>query len=341
MSTPAFHKHLSITNFTAFKEVSLDFVAGVNAFIGENGSGKTHLLKALYAAQLTQSRQQRSVGDTLSGLFQTRELAPLIRMGTSSSTFAEVKGRYGTEEWMYTIRRDQDTKWMVTEMPLQRVERPIFIPAIDMMGHTRGFLQAANEVVLDFDLTCTDIVTLMGLERRNGTEPVNALEGLSKLLGGKIEFEESTGRFYLVSTKGRLPMPLVAEGLRKVATLVRLAQNGWLTPGATLFWDEPEANMNPVLMDDIIAAALTLARRGIQVFLTTHSYVILKELELQSTPDDEVRYFSLQNTKSGTKVTTADELAALEPNSILRQYASLYDRDLDRALGKGRRHASL
>lgn len=94
------------------------------------------------------------------------------------------------------------------------------------MGHTRGFLQAASEVVLDFDSTCFDIVGLLGLERKNGNRHEEITETLNKLLGGKLEYDETMSRFYLATPKGRIPMPLVAEGMRKIATLVRLAQNG-------------------------------------------------------------------------------------------------------------------
>ena len=90
---------------------------------------------------------------------------------------------------------------------------------------------------------------------------------MAELLGGKLEYEENTGRFYLATSLGRIPMPLVAEGLRKIATLVRLTENGWLTPGTTLFWDEPEVNLNPKLMDEVIGAILALTRAGIQVFM--------------------------------------------------------------------------
>lgn len=94
-------------------------------------------------------------------------------------------------------------------------------------------------------------------------------------LGGTIERDDS-GRFYLATDMGRMPMPMVAEGLRKIATLVQLRQNGWLSRGATLFWDEPEVNLNPALMDNMVGAILALARNGVQVFLATHSYLILR-----------------------------------------------------------------
>lgn len=335
MAERLYHQSLHLQNFTAFKDAELTFSPGINAFVGENGTGKTHLLKVLYAAQLTQARQLRSISETLGSLFQTRNLSDLIRLGTTSDTWAVLRGVYHGQEWVFDVQRDEDS-WIGSETPLKKVERPVFIPAIDMMGHTRGFLQAANEVVLDFDLTCTDIVTLLGLERKNGSKKPIVLEDLSELLGGKIEYEENSSRFYLVSALGRLPMPLIAEGLRKIATLVRLAQNGWITPGTTLLWDEPEVNINPILMDEVVGALLALAHDGVQIFLATHSYVILKELDLQASKKDNILYFGFQPGKEGTTVSSTDDFALLKPNPILEQYDSLYDRELTRATGRNR-----
>ena len=42
--------YLYLNNFTVFKTLNIEFSKGVNIFIGENGTGKTHLLKLLYAA---------------------------------------------------------------------------------------------------------------------------------------------------------------------------------------------------------------------------------------------------------------------------------------------------
>lgn len=41
-----------------------------------------------------------------------------------------------------------------------------------------------------------------------------------------------------------MEMPLVAEGLRKVAMLARLIATGTLLEQGYLFWDEPETNLN-------------------------------------------------------------------------------------------------
>ena len=44
---------LIIDNFTAFGSKELKFSDGLNVFVGENGTGKTHLLKIPYAVIAT------------------------------------------------------------------------------------------------------------------------------------------------------------------------------------------------------------------------------------------------------------------------------------------------
>lgn len=329
------HKTLNLKNFTAFKESALEFVSGVNAFVGENGTGKTHLMKALYAMQLTQSREARSISETLEELFQIKDVADLVRMGTGDGAIADVSGFYHGHRWSFAVQRGMPSG-IAADNRIPRPERPVFIPAIDMMGHTKGFTEAYEEVRLDFDLTCRDIVNLLRLERKNGAERIAPDESLARLLGGTVERDED-GRFYLSMRLGRQPMPLVAEGLRKIATLVQLQRNGWFTSGTTLFWDEPEVNLNPILMDEVVGAILALARQGVQVFLATHSYVILKELDLQTQKSDSIRYFGFQRDEEGTTVNATDDFPLLTPNPILDQYDSLYDRELTRSTGRDRR----
>ena len=334
MSERPYHKSLRLENLTAFADASFEFVPGVNVFVGENGTGKSHAMKTLYAALHRGSQQPLGLGDILERIFQTEDVTEIVRM-FGAQQIARVSGASGNGQWYYEVHRADHQLVSDRNLPQNHV-RPVFIPAIDMMGHTKGFLAANNELVLDFDLTCLDIVTLLSLKRRNGAVESTSIDVLSSLLGGNPDLDEATGRFFLTTPGGRLAMPLVAEGIRKIATLVRLYQNGWLAPGSTLFWDEPEVNLNPKVMDEVVGALLELARSGVQIFLATHSYVILKELDLQANRADNVRYFAFQNSDSGTIVNWTDDFALLEPNPILDQYDSLYDRDLTRATGRNR-----
>ena len=334
MSERPYHKSLRLENFTAFADASLEFVPGVNVFVGENGTGKSHAMKLLYAAHRALYQPGQITATYFGRLFQVELPIELVRLGRTPST-STIRGEFGGAQWTFQVA--VSGVFLEFKPPnAGNSPRSVFVPSMDMMGHSKGFLAANNEIVLDFVQTCIDVVSLLSLVRQNNSEPVPAYDTLKRLLGGDLELDDSTGRFYLTSPVGRMAMPLVAEGIRKIATLVRLYQNGWLAPGSTLFWDEPEVNLNPKVMDEVIGALLELARSGVQIFLATHSYVILKELDLQAGRADNVRYFAFQRGDSGTVVNPTDDFALLEPNPILDQYDSLYDRDLTRATGRNR-----
>ena len=78
---------------------------------------------------------------------------------------------------------------------------------------------------------------------------------------------------------GRFEMPLVAEG-RKLGMLARLISTGSLGEKGCLFWDEPEANLNPKLVRDVARAILGLCESGVQVVVATHSPFLLREFDM-------------------------------------------------------------
>ena len=53
-------RNIELENFTVFDKVKIDFCKGINVLIGDNGMGKTHVLKLLYAfCETTCSREKR------------------------------------------------------------------------------------------------------------------------------------------------------------------------------------------------------------------------------------------------------------------------------------------
>ncbi len=333
MRDRACHKELRLREFTVFQDARFAFSPGVNALVGENGTGKTHLMKVLYAVQYAAMRGEASVRKALGGVFQVTDTAQLKRLGFTKASHAEAEGQFGDWRWQFVADHDARLRSVAGGAP--RTERPVFIPATDMMGHTRGFVTTYDEYDIDFDQTHRDIVSLLlGPERRrpqNGQS--GAVEALREVLGGDLVLEGE--RFHLDLQDGRLPMTLVAEGIRKVATLLRLARSGWLEPGATLFWDEPEVNLNPVVMRTLVAAILAVARSGVQVFLATHSYTILREIDVQARRADQFRFFALAVGQQGVTVQTADSYLGIEPNPIERHYADLYVRGIRKQLAHG------
>lgn len=66
---------ITLENLTAFAQLEEDFSPGINVLIGDNGTGKTHLLKTLYAAcAITLGEDaERGFGQKLAGVFRPYE----------------------------------------------------------------------------------------------------------------------------------------------------------------------------------------------------------------------------------------------------------------------------
>ncbi len=328
-----YHKRLTLTNFTAFAEQTFEFVPGINVLIGENGVGKTHVMKALYALQMAMhlriSRYNASPMTILREIYNVND-APIYLHAQSEP--ATIRGEFNNTQWAFNFKSDGDLGFNTTT---HDPTRPIFIPAIEMMAHTRNMLGIMRGYA-DFDRTCFDFLELVTAipSGRSTPSPSTLLKPLKALVPGEVQYAEEEGRFYLTEGEKRLPFALVAEGARKVAALSRLIEGGWLKPGTVLFWDEPEVNINPKWMDEIIETLVLLAKSGVQIFLATHSYVVLKELDLilreqkgkKSTPVT-ARFFSLYREDGTSKAVWGDDFATLEPNPILDHYDAMMARD--------------
>jgi ABC-type lipoprotein export system ATPase subunit len=91
-------KTLHLQNFTVFADARLNFCAGLNVIVGQNGTGKTHLLKAAYLmnrawpdlmykrSALSQKRAEAYFEERLLGLFQPVKLDHLVRRGSVGET---------------------------------------------------------------------------------------------------------------------------------------------------------------------------------------------------------------------------------------------------------------
>ncbi len=113
--------------------------------------------------------------------------------------------------------------------------------------------------------------------------------------------------------------------------LARLISTGVLLEKGYLFWDEPETNLNPKLIKVLAASIMQLCQQGIQVFIATHSYFLLKELDLLSKQHSVAqRFLSLVSSGNGGAVTLqqAKHLLDLETVVALDEELAQYDREL-------------
>jgi predicted ATPase len=130
-----------------------------------------------------------------------------------------------------------------------------------------------------------------------------------------------------------MEMPLVAEGLRKLAMLARLISTGVLLEQGYLFWDEPETNLNPKLIKTLAASLLHLADAGIQIFIASHSLFLLREVEILSRapayPSLRCRYFALASGDEGVTLEQGDQIDDLHTLTLLDEELAQSDRFLE------------
>lgn len=332
------YERLKLHDFTLFEDAAFSFVPGINAYAGANGTGKTHVLKLLYALQkhqylLPDPARKESLDRTLVSVFRPDTLGRLVRRRRGVRV-ATVEARWNGRNLSFELNSgakqlDVPQHWTVRSAP-------VFIPAKDVLGHSVRFLEAYESGWLDFDVTYRDLLVAAVPDVTRGPVPhaqQPLLESLRKVMSGRVE-KSKEGRFYLKEPAGKIEFPLVAEGWRKLGLLWTLIRNGSLTSGNVLYWDEPEANLNPSMFPMVAEILATLAHSGTQLHVATHSYAMLRELEFAvKAAKTTLCIFALKREKDGSAtVRPFEKFVDLEPNPILDEYDPIYRLSVSAAL---------
>lgn len=328
---------LDLGGFTVFEEVHLDFAPGINVLIGENGTGKSHLLKLIYALlkeaggrSTADDEREHSLRAQLADVFRPEDslIGRLVRAGAEPARL-RLTSDGGTTACEVSPQGDVT----LVERAWSGAPDVLFIPSRDVLAMFEGFIPTYEDRELSFDVTYFDIcVALQRLKLRGDAKAAadKLAAPIHALLGGSVELRGT--RFYVDLGDGPREAHLVAEGLRKIAALAQLAQNGSIKAGGILLWDEPEANLNPKYIARLAEILLGLSRGGVQIILATHDYLLSHLLSLAVEQDapgtSEMRFFSLHHERllDPVEVETGSTLAHIEHNVILDEYASYYDR---------------
>ena len=279
---------VKLENFTVFESLDLELSPGINALVGANGTGKTHLMKVCYCVSESTTVNVRVYEKLLNVYLPYRRYIRRLIHHSRPKSRATIEVYQGDVNLRLEIRPLDETATLTLPSDsfgdlTKNTSDCLYIPAKEILSNAPGFRSLYSTREVHFDETYQDILIKAFLPAlRNPAEfvPAAVTERLEAALGGKVTLHGE--EFFLSNEKGEIEFTLLAEGLRKLGLLWLLIRNGSLKPGAVLFWDEPETNLNPKLYGVVIDVLLELQRLGVQVFLATHDYVILKELDLQA-----------------------------------------------------------
>lgn len=339
---PSNIESLEISKLLAFKRLKLQFSPGITVLIGANSTGKTHLMKLAYSmlwslreyqrtADQAETKKTPHVWNKLVAVFRpdNREVGRLVHrsVGRSSGWASLTFSGNGSFRVSITSQGKVTRKYEGTPPPT------IFIPSREVLSIYPGFMAAYEQRELAFDETYYDLCKALSAAQLRGPRGEKASQLIEPLLGvlsGRVALEPSG--FLLKSKSGNIEAPLLAEGFRKIGTLAHMVANGALTSKSVLFWDEPEASLNPRLVTVIAKMLRTLASHGTQIILATHDFLLSQELSLaaeyKTEPAVPMSFIGLSRDESGAVTAqSASTLVGLRENPILAEFAAHYDRE--------------
>ncbi len=337
---------LELENFTVFDKLEIDFSPKINIIIGENGTGKTQLLKAGYALSSNKKIDSSDIETTLT----TRLLKLFMPM---DEKIGKMK-KYGAEDiakMKISFDGDKDfacsfnhnsTKIAVKENNsyFNYESQSTYIPTKEVLSFMQGFTSLYEKYELSFDQTYFDICSLLDLpsirDNQLHTKSKWAMNEIEQICGGKFKFYGG-GKVTFIVGDDEYSANAMAEGFRKAGMLSRLLETGAIAPGitGTLFWDEPETNMNPKLMRLFVEILLELSRNGQQIVIATHDYVFLKWFDLlkDETKEDHIKFHSLFLNERNIELNSTEDFANIAPNPIDEAFGFLVDQEIVNDMG--------
>ncbi len=148
--------HLALKNLTVFAEAEFQFAAGLNVVVGENGAGKTHVLKTAYTVAAvsawgakdsgsltpTKSYLETAIAKKLRGVFRPDALGRLARRQAGRSR-CEIQARFHAKSLRlgFSFNTASKTEVSIDHSPTKwEGEPPVYLPTRELLTIYPGFV---------------------------------------------------------------------------------------------------------------------------------------------------------------------------------------------------------
>ena len=335
---------LELTNFGPMSRVEWNTLGPINLVIGNNGSGKTFLLKSLYTAMRTLEEFRRGddprtaeeiLWDKLYWTFQPdqKRIGDLVTKGAADG----LRFSCLVDGNAFSYGFDGETEKVFAPFDNQvppRGSNSMFLPAKEVLSLQKIILKSRErEQDFGFDDTYLDLARALSqstTQGKNYYEFADSRRRLEDMLGGKIEFDAVSDRWRFRNTQNEwFPIGMTAEGVKKIAILDTLLGNRYLTPESIIFIDEPESALHPSALIQLLDIVATLAARGIQFFMASHSYFVVKKLFLIA----QEKSLHIPVIAAGAeRWRCADLKDGMPDNAIIDESIRLYEQEVNLSL---------
>ena len=343
MSEPIYES-IHIKNFGPLKDLKWDNLGGINLIVGENGSGKTFLLKALYATikaieEMRGEEIKPFIPLLLEKLYWTFEAKAkeLVTQKQSEPLFFEASIQ-GSK-----VSYEIDSKdGGLTEKKKARTKRPennsIFLPTKEVISLMDIIRNARFEKVFGFDATYSDLREALAIPPKvgkNHAERSKARKKVEDIIGGRVYFDEKKEKWFFkpnAKLENTHSIRLTSEGTKKLGVLDTLLGNRYLLKGSVIFIDEPESALHPKAVDQFMEVLFHLAQDGMQIFIASHSYFVIKKLHIIAVREQmDMPILLCEKNADGSQWRSENLKEGMPTNSIIEESIALYHAEIDLA----------
>ena len=139
----------------------------------------------------------------------------------------------------------------------------------------------------------------------------------------------------MASTPTRCRPP--PDGIKKLGILATLLKSRGIAKDTVLFVDEPETNLHPRASAVFTQVLFRLGQAGVQVYLATHSYFVLKQLEILAKQHKmDVPFCSLVREGDEIDARFSNLREGMPDNPIIDESLRLYQEGIDVDFGDRR-----
>lgn len=337
-------ENLQLKNFGMLEEFQCNEFSNINLIIGENGTGKTFLLKALYSAVKTMEEYKRGdditpINDILSEklrwTFQVDKLGDIVSKSADEGLDFRMKLNKASLEYQFS--KSAASKVGAVDPVLSGKDgNSIFIPAKEVLSLFSVILKSREiDKAFGFDDTYYDLAKALRISPSRGknyTVFAESRKVVGDVIDGKVDYDENSGKWYYRNKKNqKFSIGATSEGVKKIAIMDRLLANGYLNADSIIFIDEIESALHPKAVCQFLDMIDNIANEmGIQVFITSHSYFVIKKLFLIALKkENTVKCISLNK---GKEAQICDLHDGMPDNSIIDTSIQLYEQEIEEVL---------
>ncbi|HBZ34379.1 MAG TPA: ATPase [Bacteroidales bacterium] len=329
---------VSLNGFGPIQNMQADNLQNINLLIGHNGAGKTFFLKALYSAIKTIEQFQRGkdvrtdkeiLSEKLRWTFQAKSLGNLVRKGDNILKF-RMSSSTELFEYSFGVTTTKAVQNLLNTFQPRPTDNSIFIPAKEILSLRDIIADSKNRYSeFGFDDTYFDLANAIAptTKGRNYKAFSKARQSLEGIIGGRLEYNNDNSEWLFKDKANRkYEVSLTAEGIKKLSIIDLLLGNHYLSDKSVIIIDEIEANLHPELIYNFLKIIVLIAKAGIQFFISTHSYFVIKSLYiLAHTENIHIPTISIETDH----IQRSDLFEEMPTNPIIGESINLYKREID------------